>query len=58
MEVICGPIYDNDYETWRRKYNKKLQREMEMASVVSFIRRQRIQWLGLSSGVVRKISIK
>lgn len=42
-----GPIYDNVKKTWRRKYNKELQGEMEMASVVNYIRGQRIQWLGL-----------
>jgi len=44
--VICGPVYDNEKGIWKRKYNKELQEEMEMASVVSFIRGQRIQWLG------------
>jgi hypothetical protein len=41
--VICGPLYDNDKETWRRKYNKELQKEMKMSPVVNFVRRQRIQ---------------
>jgi len=31
--VICGPVHDNE-------------KEMEMASVVSFMKGQRIQWLG------------
>ncbi|KAL4132173.1 hypothetical protein QTP88_009380 [Uroleucon formosanum] len=44
--VICGPVYDNEKGTWRRKYNKELQEEMEMTSVVSFMKGQRIQWLG------------
>jgi len=39
-------VYDNEKRIWRRKYNKELQEEMEMASVVSFIRGQMIQWLG------------
>jgi len=38
-------VYDNEKGTWRRKYNKELQEEMEMASVVNFIK-ERIQWLG------------
>ena len=46
MEGNCGPVYDNEKGTWRRKYNKELQEEMEMASVVSFMKGQRIQWLG------------
>ncbi|KAL4112236.1 hypothetical protein QTP88_016061 [Uroleucon formosanum] len=44
--VICGPVYDNEKRTWRKKYNKELHEEMEMASIVSFIKGQRIQWLG------------
>jgi len=44
--VICGAVYDNEKGTWRRKYNKELQEEMEMVSVVSFMKGQRIQWLG------------
>jgi hypothetical protein len=45
LEEICGSIYDNVKSTWRRKYNKELQDELRIASVISFIRGQRIQWL-------------
>jgi len=44
--VICGPVYDNEKGKRRRKYNKELQEEMEIAPAVSFINGQRIQWLG------------
>ncbi|XP_025425552.1 uncharacterized protein LOC112694330 [Sipha flava] len=44
--TICGPIYDSVNLTWRRKYNKELQDELGIASVISFIRGQKIQWLG------------
>jgi len=30
-------VYDNEKGTWRRKYNKELQEEMEIAPVVSCI---------------------
>ncbi|KAE9525796.1 hypothetical protein AGLY_014022 [Aphis glycines] len=46
--VICGPLYDNEKGTWRRKYNKELQEEMEMASVPAGKRprgRPRKRWL-------------
>jgi len=36
--VICGPVYDNEKGTWRRKYSKELHEEMEIASVVSFMK--------------------
>jgi len=42
LRVISGPVYDNEKGTWRRKYNKELQEEIEMASEVSFIKGQRI----------------
>ncbi|KAF0762399.1 Reverse transcriptase domain-containing protein [Aphis craccivora] len=41
--VICGPMYDNEKGTWRRKYNKELQEEMEIASVDD-IRRVVLEW--------------
>jgi hypothetical protein len=44
--TICGPTYDNVNDIWRRKYNKELQDELGMAPVISFVRGQRIQWLG------------
>ncbi|KAE9523129.1 hypothetical protein AGLY_016470 [Aphis glycines] len=44
--TICGPIYDSVNLTWRKKNNKELQDELGIASVISFIRGQRIQWLG------------
>ena len=44
--VICGPVYDGERGTWRRKYNRELQEEIEMTSVVNFMKGQRIQWLG------------
>jgi len=44
--VICGPVYDNRTGAWRRKFNRELQNELELASVTSFISGQRIQWLG------------
>jgi hypothetical protein len=44
--TICGPIYGSVNLTWRRKYNKELQDELGIESVISFIRGQRIQWLG------------
>lgn len=45
QRVICGPIYDNEKGTWRKKLKKELQEKMEMASVISFVRGQRIQKL-------------
>jgi len=39
-------MYDNEKGIRRRKYNKELQEEMEIAPVESFIEGQRIQWLG------------
>jgi len=36
--TICGPTYDSINATWRRKYNKELQDELGIASVISFIR--------------------
>lgn len=39
-------VYDNKKGMWRRKFNQELWKEFEMASIISFIRGQRIQWLG------------
>ena len=44
--IICGPVYDNRAGAWRRKFNRELQDELELAPVTSFISGQRIQWLG------------
>lgn len=44
--TMCEPVYDNEKGMRRRKYYKKLQEEIEMASVESYIRGQSIQWLG------------
>lgn len=41
--AMCGPVYDNGKETWRREYYKELQEEMGMVSVIGFTRGQRIQ---------------
>jgi hypothetical protein len=31
---LCRSLYDNGKETWRRKYNKELQEEIEIAPLV------------------------
>jgi len=43
---ICGPIIDETTGNWRRRYNKKLCVLLKLAPVTSFIKGQRIQWLG------------
>jgi len=42
MKAIRGQIYDDRTGAWRRKLNKELQEEVEMASVIKFIRGQMI----------------
>jgi hypothetical protein len=44
--IICGPVYDNKTGAWRRKFNWKLQDELRLTPVSSFISGQRIQWFG------------
>jgi hypothetical protein len=44
--IICGSVYDNRTGAWRRKFNRELQDELELALVTSFISGQRIQRLG------------
>ena len=43
---ICGPIYDESTGSWRRRYNKELLDMVNIPPVTSFIKGQRIQWLG------------
>jgi sorting nexin-29 len=43
---ICGPVIDGTTGNWRRRYNKELYDMLELAPVTSFIKGQRIQWLG------------
>jgi len=43
---ICGPIYDESTGSWRRRYNKELLDMINISPVTSFIKGQRIQWLG------------
>jgi len=43
---ICGPVSDAKTNEWRRKFNKKLQEELGLAPVTSYIKRRRLQWFG------------
>jgi len=43
---ICGPVFDETLGNWRRRYNRELYDMLELAPVTSFIKSQRIQWLG------------
>lgn len=43
---ICGPIIDDTTANWWRRYNKELYDMLELAPVTSFIKGQRIQWVG------------
>lgn len=43
---ICGPVIDEATGNWRRRYNKELSDMLDLAPVTSFIKGQRIQWLG------------
>jgi len=36
--TICGPVYDTENTTWKRKFTKELQDELGIASLISFIR--------------------
>jgi len=42
----CGPIIDETAGNWRRRFNKELYNILELSSVTSFIKGQRIQWVG------------
>lgn len=44
--MICGLVRDKMTSKWRRKFNKELQEELGIAPVTSYIKGQRIQWLG------------
>jgi len=43
---ICGPVFDANVGCCRRTFNRELQEIMNLAPVTSFIKGQRIQWLG------------
>jgi len=43
---ICGPVIDESTGNWRRRYNRELYDMLKIAPVTSFIKGQRIQWLG------------
>lgn len=43
---ICRPVIDETTGNWRRRYNRKLYDLLELTPVTSFIKGQRIQWLG------------
>lgn len=42
---ICGPFIDKTTGSWRRRSNKELYDILELATVRSFIKIQRTQWL-------------
>jgi hypothetical protein len=44
--MIFGPVCDTRKNEWRRKFNKELQEELGLAPVTSYIKGQRMQWLG------------
>jgi hypothetical protein len=35
--IICDPVYDNRTGAWRKKFNRELQDELELAPATSFI---------------------
>jgi hypothetical protein len=43
---ICDSIYDESTGSWRKRYNKELLDTVNIPPVTSFIKGQRIQWLG------------
>jgi hypothetical protein len=43
---ICGPVFDETTGNWQRRYNRELYDMLELTTVTSFIKSQRIQWLG------------
>jgi len=44
--MICRPVCDSRTNEWRRKFNKELQKELGLAPVTNYIKRQRLQWFG------------
>lgn len=43
---MCRPILDAHTGEWQRRYNRELQKMLEIETITNFIKGQRIQWLG------------
>jgi len=43
---IYGPIIDEITGNWRKRYNRELYDFLKLVLITSFIKDQRIQWLG------------
>jgi hypothetical protein len=46
LRKICGPIFDNELNKWRRRKNTELREITEVPLLTSHIKCQRLKWFG------------
>ncbi|XP_076049269.1 uncharacterized protein LOC143029944 [Oratosquilla oratoria] len=46
LKSICGPIYDGELNSWRRRYTRELRDLIPMSQVTDYIRSSRLRGLG------------
>jgi len=54
LKIIYEPIYDNKKGMWGRKFNKKLQEEKGMVSVINFIQRHKNNLIVMTRDVEKR----
>ena len=46
LRQICGPVFDPEMGTWRRRHNVELRNLTGLPPITSIIRSQRLRWAG------------
>lgn len=46
LRMICGPVFDSELNTWRRRANIELREINEIPLLTSYFKCQRLKWLG------------
>jgi len=46
LKKICGPVFDSELNVWRKRKNIELKEITEDPLLSSYIKCQRVKWLG------------
>lgn len=46
LRTICGPIFNQEIQTYERISNENIKRLYNIPDILSFIRRKRLEWFG------------
>lgn len=46
LRTICGPVYDDVANCWRRRKNRELREMTKIPVITSYIKGQRLKWFG------------